>query len=281
MREAAKLALAIALACTFAADFGERAASHFGREQPDKVIHLARLSPEQEACHKSDATAEGRPGSAPIAAQVKEPGPDTTDIWVILQGLSAPLLVALTLALTIVGWRQADVAKKQVEIARQQHIATHRPKVIVRSAELRFSDNIIDSTTGDPLVKIRVTNIGESRATILTSGFVAKEWNKRLGPLSIEGHLQVSKSKRILEAGESIEADIATNMTQARFRMIADGLQAEQRKVAGPEKTLVLFGSILYVDDKRIIRRTSVWRLLDISTLNMIAVDNPAYEYTD
>lgn len=164
--------------------------------------------------------------------------------------------------------KSADAAKVAAEIARQELIATHRPRLIVRSASLELG------TRGPCEVSLRISNIGESRAAIIRHKF--QIFFEEFPSVQAENLMRSSLAGGWMGLEGGHAQGIRMQMQVDRRR-----LNAERRK-AGTDKpaNIYLWGMIAYEDGNGILRNTGIFRRLDVKTNRFIACESD-HEHCD
>ncbi len=172
--------------------------------------------------------------------------------------------------------KAAEATKKQTEVAINEFISTHRPKIIVRSVTIEPPTHPTLPIEGGKPLKVQgvVVNIGdtpteiiESNITILVGG---PKFNARtpFGPASnnINGiKLFPGGAWSFLVTAEQID-----------FKNAPEIISLKQG-----EKTIYFFGFISYRDDIGNMRRTAFCRKYNPETERFDQTNDPDYEYTD
>jgi hypothetical protein len=163
-------------------------------------------------------------------------------------------------------WRTTTQA---IELAREEFIATHRPKLRVHSICLKELDTIPDFTNGSPpithQINCSINNIGGSSATITEISITFKRLND---PLPIPSYSEPVFIKKSIACGESIaeSCDVEAFVIDCNIeRSLND---------------LYFLGYIDYLDNIRTIRRTAFCRRYIQETKRFIKVDDEDYEYS-
>ena len=183
-------------------------------------------------------------------------------------------LVAARAARLQAGWaeRQTEIIEKQKELQRLEYYATHRPRLVVKTAFL----------TLDGAPSLTIANIGGMSATI-TDGWAAlghiddERWFQQLGPDG--SYVTADLSGKSVAAGEVIAvefenvADVALEMIGATAGL---GLSIDR---------LFLFGRFQYVDDRSEefgVKRLAVFRRWwSVADRAFVRTGNPDHEYSD
>ena len=88
-----------------------------------------------------------------------------------LTAISTLTIAAFTGALIAVGWCQAHLTRKTIDLARDEFIATHRPRVVLKEIRDTKPGSFADGKKA--YIEIVLANAGESLATV-------SEWDARL-----------------------------------------------------------------------------------------------------
>ncbi len=155
----------------------------------------------------------------------------------------ASVAVAIfTIVLSCVTARQARLTRDAVNLARQEFIATHRPRVIVRDiSEPWFDANKIECA------EITMMNVGETRATV--TGFDARI--VQYGPVQ---QIAITPNPQPIERLTLAAGERATRVVRSETPL------SEQDLFEAPETNIAVFGEIVYVDDNGVERRTGFFR---------------------
>lgn len=162
-----------------------------------------------------------------------------------LTAVSTLVIAAFTVVLALVGYCQARLIRKSIDLATKEFIATHRPRIVLRN---------IDLASGSVLYVL--VNIGDTKATIVES-WIMMEFlpdSSALRPLRSLGHDDLGRL--VFEAGEMKELTyVAPGVTGASAdAMIRVGI--EEGLIAGHA---YFTGTIVYEDDRHV-RRRAVFR---------------------
>ena len=190
------------------------------------------------------------------------------DVVIALGGLAVALF-------TFTLWRSTH---RLWEAGEKQFIASHRPRVIVRSIRVPVLWDYTDKTDAGEKIEWRwlyatLANVGESEATV--TEFIAdygippdpRDWNTPKRGAS--GTAKVIPSAPLtLQAGE-----------QRTFEVISTTLRSGTSRI-GDERAFVT-GLIRYADLNGLTRTTKFTRMLDIGFSFATPSDDPAEEYAD
>ncbi len=124
MNEGFKIAIAVALASFFAADFGYHVVNDFGGNSQSIVGRYGSKNNE-EAIGRNTEAGNGALSILNIDGQGKKAQNNTKNsdgpgIWVIFQGLSSVFVAGFTFFLMIIGYKQAKISSRQVEVSDRQ-----------------------------------------------------------------------------------------------------------------------------------------------------------------
>jgi len=167
----------------------------------------------------------------------------------------ATILIAIfTLTLWLSTSRLAQLTKATIDLAQQEFLSTHRPKLILRDA---FCD---DNEIGNPIkVTYVIVNIGDTPARIVESALEIKV-------ISAPGF--GAQSRVPVKAGENPIGDSVINpgvglegiyVSQCLWRT-DDG---SRHNYSEPGLGVFFCGHFIYEDDRNIRRHTMFWRKYD------------------
>jgi hypothetical protein len=175
----------------------------------------------------------------------------------------------------------ADTAWQSVDLARQEFITTHRPKIIVRRVSIDMAKGV-----GIPDVlaaEFIFANIGNTKAILVEMS--AKFWlpngTVNLPPIPPYGDREYPGIT--LDSGESFpfkHLSTANVTNEYNFRL---GHAQETLAQGYPTDfpPLLFIGYIIYEDGLKRQRRTAFLRSYDFSTKRFSPIDDPDYEYQD
>ena len=193
---------------------------------------------------------------------------DSMATYTLLLTIFTGLLVFCNFLLWLPTKKSADIAKKSIELIKQEFVATHRPKLRVHSIFLKKIDpppKLIGGSNKDHQLYYSVSNIGESPATITKKSMVFKRLKH---PLPIPSYSDPNLSKKTIACGESISGSLSVE-----HFLIS---QAEEREL----DDLYFFGYIDYLDNIGTTRRTAFCRRYIHETKRFTKVDDEDYEYS-
>jgi hypothetical protein len=189
--------------------------------------------------------------------------------WLIdaeyLKKLIDPIAIftAVLAVSTIALWR---ATKRQIELAREEFISTHRPKLIVRQFGLAAQPQ-----HGDILqVEFSIVNIGDSDANWQDIGGEVALSNGREWETPIDNIVRPI-SRAPIRSGERVGAVI-----QSRFRITADQI----RGLGTASLIICAVGELTYVDALGTRRRTGFRRHFDAAD-NRFVIFPSDDEYSD
>jgi hypothetical protein len=169
---------------------------------------------------------------------------------------------------------QLRLTRENIEFARLEFNATHRPKLVIREARM------LPPTPGHNTAGVRfvVANAGSSVADVVES-HVELEFNEAviLLPLQTVEHGNAIGSIR-LRPGDSRIREYGSNIGWAQYT------NEQNRQLYAVETTptkIWLRGFIVYLDNNRIRRRMAFCRGYDFNARRFRAGDDPEYEYSD
>ena len=176
--------------------------------------------------------------------------------WIIspdnLTAISTLVIATFTVVLALVGYCQARLIRKSIDLAAKEFIATHRPRIVLRNVD-------VDLAGGN--VHYMLVNIGDTKATIVES-WIMMEFlpdSNALRPLRSFGHDDLGRL--VFEAGEMKDLTyVVPGVTGANAAdMIRVGI--EEGLISGHS---FFTGTIVYEDDLRVRRRAVFRRRLNV-----------------
>lgn len=196
-----------------------------------------------------------------------------------ITAVSTAAIAFFTVVLVCVSRVQAKLTRRAIALAREEFLATHRPRVAVR----RISVDI-DRAANKLGVQYTISNIGDSTATIIaiSERLWLPDSSTNLPPLPpydpprIESIKLESGESELLRydepAGELLHIyDVQSGFAKA---MIEDG-----KTVNGPE--LLFLGFVRYEDAIHRSRETAFLRRQDFTTKRFSPIEERDYEYQD
>ncbi len=174
-------------------------------------------------------------------------------LWLVI---FTGLLFVCNVLLWLYTRKAANAAKKSIDLAREEFIATHRPKLRVHT--VFWIGDQIECTVG---------NIGESTATIKARSLAAKILKEPLHGILPYGESLLGE--KTIECGVSITQQLPFD-TEKTFDAV----------LPNRNEALHFFGYIDYSDSNGILRRVAFCRRYNIETQNFTVVQNEDYEYS-
>ena len=190
-----------------------------------------------------------------------------------LTAISTLVLAAFTIVLAWVGYCQARLIRKSIDLARDEFLSTHRPKIRIKHVWL-----LNEALHYNEALKVRVVCVNKGRTTAIISDysvefFVVKDHRSlpidpKMAPINVNGFA--------LQSGISLPLpDISYDLSEAD----EIGIRREGSK-------LYCAGVVHYSDGIGRIRTTAFCRLYQlpdslVGAGRFVAVDNPDYEYQD
>ena len=205
--------------------------------------------------------------------------------WLTADGLTAlftGLLVAIGVASAAVLAIQSWLLGRQVELAREEFNATHRPRLTVREVMLfPFPLQTPTEETGiRPTVKVRcvIANTGDGDGNIQESHFELQDVSgDYLMPLQpVEGANPLGPTKLI--PGTHKFWEVRSTIGRIAFMKIVNSRNSAP---IIPRRNLYFRGFIVYADINGVWRRMAFCRRFDPDTDSFRRIDNPDYEYAD
>ncbi|MBU6480474.1 MAG: hypothetical protein KGS09_08025 [Nitrospirae bacterium] len=168
--------------------------------------------------------------------------------------------------------KAAIAAEQNVEIARHEFIATHRPKIIVR----RFSINKVGDDGESVDIGYEMVNTGESLATVVCSS-TKLWWHTPTKPLpAIPPYAAKIVQSIPIETGMLVTVP---SQPVTDFEFVA-GFEEESDATTTGDRLFAL-GYIEYKDTIGKIRRTAFLRRYDFKAKRFDIIPHSDYEYAD
>jgi hypothetical protein len=189
--------------------------------------------------------------------------------WV--QAVSAMVMVRLTVKLSA-------VAKTQTEIARSQHIAANRPKLLVREPLV-----LVGPKAGQCSVQFDVVNVGGSAAIPFCS-VVRFDKSQRNGrPYSINPKLKKPPERENFLSADTLEpGEVVHVCIPGTFKWeVLDAALAVPNAARVVSDCVALHGTIYYHDQNGTMRRTSFWRSYNFVAGGFDKCGDPDIEFAD
>ena len=170
-----------------------------------------------------------------------------------------------------------ETTEKSIELAREEFIATHRPKLRVHS--ISFTYNCTIEAEGWN-VQYLIDNIGESSAIINKCKFTFKKLKE---PFPV--HLPFSDESPLIEkvfikSGESTKGSICQFDKETRGAVLFHKTALDGGSQGRNSNDLYFFGYIDYTDNIGTNRRTAFCRQYNIKTRRFTKVEDEDYEYS-
>jgi hypothetical protein len=179
-----------------------------------------------------------------------------------ISALATIVIAAFTITLWIVGNRQHKAAMRGIALAREEFIASHRPRLHIRTIyNLPFS---LDSPI---TAQVILVNRGDTTATIETVR--AQIFTKGEG---------VWPDDDVVMDGTAPSYDPRMLTGEDRIHVVRS---KELRRAINATDEVSILGQIVYRDDNLIVRRTGfLWRL-DFASRKFEPVEDRARNYED
>jgi hypothetical protein len=198
-------------------------------------------------------------------------------VWTMVLGVATVVLAIIAGIQVGVFWVQLKLMRVAVsdgtliaKTAREEFLATHRPRIRVRRIALSQ-----DTKTGDNHVSFTIANVGGTIAHI-TGGMDRIEYRPKLLGLPniqkpIRGGFPIGAAPLYAGAQNSYTIHDEAVMVDFQFER---GIVADNRM-----KRLYCYGFIVYTDNLGTIRETGFCRVFEGDSF--IRINNPDYEYED
>lgn len=188
--------------------------------------------------------------------------------WVIdpvnLTAFSTGVIAVFTVVLAVVGFVQARLIRKSINLARQEFIATHRPKVIVRFIQgPSFDDDARE------IIFVTVANVGINLAII-------REFGCDLGR-RMENHWLTG----INATPKPIEPIRLISGEQHTFTVRSSAAYSDAEIADDAWAEICALGKVRYADESDIVRETGFFRIFDRKREAFAPSQDESEEYQD
>jgi hypothetical protein len=185
----------------------------------------------------------------------------------VVAAIAAVVVAIFTYVLAKVTGRQADLTRQGIELGNKEFIATHRPKILVRS--FRGIDRYLPNNAIPNFIFI-AHNVGESPATIIqvrSATLVLKDKEKIPNDLSFPFHEDLNVR---LASGEKklIPGNGASQL-----------VGNEAMEIFASSKVLLCLGVVIYLDESKIQRETGFCRRYRCREDAWDTISESEYEY--
>lgn len=212
--------------------------------------------------------------------QKKEDQAKNSNEETALKGWSDGLIVLFTgiLAISTIGlwwstYKLWKISTKTIDLAKQEFIASHPPKLKVHSIAWHWY-----TETGKPWkIQCAITNIGGSAAIIKKSNLTFSKLEYQLPTILPFSQDNYMLGEEIVAPGEHIIGEITLN------ERVAAALNIKMWNTPrrdNEENPFYFFGYIDYWDNSGTARRTAFCRQLNIETYRFNVIQGDDYEYS-
>ncbi|KAB2942537.1 MAG: hypothetical protein K8F92_02480 [Hyphomicrobium sp.] len=183
-----------------------------------------------------------------------------------LTAISTGVIAAFTIVLAVATISQGWLTRASLRLTRQQFIATHRPRVIVRFVQGPFLEDKHQHAF------ITFANVGSSPATIVELG--ADLARRRPNGDWLPGISAAPKPIEpiVLKSGERYVHAVRAQLPYGEAEMFAD---------AAEDIETCVVGAIRYRDDNHIVRETGFCRVRTTTTKRFTVSSDAEQEYQD
>jgi hypothetical protein len=189
----------------------------------------------------------------------------------IITALATAAIGYFTYTLYTTSTEQARLTRESIDLARQEFISTHRPKILVYGfsffgAALERAEDIDDPVR----ISFRYVNTGDSPAQIKMIGTKIVHLFKPTMPPEIDFKFK------------QIDPPVEVESGRHGFRLTSDGFDQEKfiANSATDTYSVVCVGVIIYADDNGTDRQMGFCRRYDDASDRWVAMDEPEYEYS-
>jgi hypothetical protein len=189
--------------------------------------------------------------------------------------LSDLLVVTFTFWLVIIGAWQGYQLKRTVDSAREEFVAAHRPKVVVRREQVRNSDT-------EPGISYVIANVGESEARNIRANINVRSIPASEASRFLHESIPTYRSAPWEELSKQLDKPTFKSGERAFLFFKADDLvPARWASVVRGDHRLFFFGLIQYEDSTGVTRESAFFRTYQVATSAFEKrEDDPDYEHT-
>ena len=180
------------------------------------------------------------------------------------------LVITGIVGAAVVAW-QSFLLRQQVRVARQEFIATHRPKLVIRQISNLGTFERDNMTWMN--VECMIANVGDSDGDMIDSSYgIEFSEGKEFGPFPTAPF-----NKHKFQPGGQLLTRIVSVMDDAA----AAGLAHLEESKGSSGRTLYFRGSLLYADSNGVARRTFFLRRYDYASKRFWPTMDPDYDEAD
>ncbi|HEY2069648.1 MAG TPA: hypothetical protein VGG48_08865 [Rhizomicrobium sp.] len=183
----------------------------------------------------------------------------------LLTALATIAVAAFTLTLYFATSMQGRLAQASIDLGRAEFIASHRPRLKVRSVHLGYATN----ATGSP-IKFTIINTGDSDALVVVSRICSIFMSDALRLLPPPYENRGDIGERTIEPGRFWDVQVPG---------VAVDYPSENVRKHGME--LHLLGHIIYKDNRGRYFSTGFCRRWHVDSMRFQPIDDPEYEYEE
>jgi hypothetical protein len=185
-------------------------------------------------------------------------------------------LVIATGVLAVIGIFQSCAIWKQIKLAREEFISTHRPRLIVRNISLDSKEEKTD-------IIYSVVNAGGSEATVIQSLISVEVIYPRTPIRNLRADGNDVIGREVFDIGETkdfrfpVEDSVASSIT---LTILADRFPDVRRFTNWDDEPTIHFTGSLIYKDRMGKNRTSVFRR-KFSSIGFVKTNDEDHEYAD
>jgi len=182
--------------------------------------------------------------------------------------VATAFIAAFTIILARVTGKQARLTREAIDLARQEFISTHRPRITIYS--LAFGGSMADA---NPVpISFRYVNSGDSDAKI--TGVGSRIFHLRAGDM-LPGEIQFKHEEITppIDVPSGMHCIKLTLDTMRPATVLAAGAKSDTEKI-------VCVGHVFYRDGNGTRRQSGFCREFDLATGRWIKMQDDEYEYS-
>lgn len=174
---------------------------------------------------------------------------------------------------------QMKITRESLSLAREEFIATHRPRLILRSVAMKGpTDDLVPIEEGKPImIRWTIVNTGDSPAQIIDSGVTAFVGSKTFDDRDLRGRTLELLDKDKIKPGGRTARTYTLTVEDIKF----DNLGSLYSRIFAGHSAIYFWGFVEYSDLNGTERRTGFCRRYDARAERFTLVADPDHEYAD
>jgi hypothetical protein len=189
---------------------------------------------------------------------------------VVVTAIATIYIARFTRVLADVTGTQAKLTRQSIDLARDEFISSHRPRIIVRALDFVGGTPESDEVEGPIRIGFHYVNAGDSLAKVKQVGTKLVHLLKPTMPTGIDFDVQ------------KVDPPLEIQSGRHAFRITVDAFDQEKFifNSAADNYSLVCVGYIVYSDENGTDRQVGFCRRFDGQSHRWLPMDDPEYEYS-